>query len=312
MTIRRLLAAFAVLLACLVAGAGVALHRRDPLLSLPRPEHGLAADETAAARRDGRSLRHVVLHSAALGDIGFSVSLPDPLPAKRLPLVMVLGGLGTGGDNIRYVTAAGDNAVIGYDWPMPVHFYAGGTTLTQLPALYGRVMAVPAQVASALAWLREQPWADGGRVSLLGFSLGALAAPAIEDVAEHDGQTVGWTVLAYGGAPFGALVAGSPHVKPAWIRPVLASAVNFLLRPLQPTRHLSHLAGQFLILEGEDDSLVPAGARAHLRNAVPEPKTVIVFKGDHMGVGRDKTGLLQEIVASSKAWLVEKGAVDMP
>ena len=49
MAIRRLFAAFVILLSCAAAGAAIVLHRRDPLLSLPRPEHDLAAEETAAA-----------------------------------------------------------------------------------------------------------------------------------------------------------------------------------------------------------------------------------------------------------------------
>jgi hypothetical protein len=44
--------------------------------------------------------------------------------------------------------------------------------------------------------------------------------------------------------------------------------------------------------------------------AAPTPKTVIKFDGDHMGVGPDKLGLLQKIIATSKTWLIEKGAVD--
>jgi dipeptidyl aminopeptidase/acylaminoacyl peptidase len=46
-------------------------------------------------------------------------------------------------------------------------------------------LAITAQVNSALSWLIAQPWADRQRISLLGFSLGALAAPAIEDVGEY-------------------------------------------------------------------------------------------------------------------------------
>ena len=39
-------------------------------------------------------------------------------------------------------------------------------------------------------------------VSLLGFSQGALAVPGVEDIAAHDGTRVGWTIIAYGGAPW--------------------------------------------------------------------------------------------------------------
>ena len=291
-------------------GALLWLYYRDPLSSLPQPQHQVWADRTAPVLHSRRSLEHITLHNTALGDIGITVSLPNPLPDKKLPILVVLGGLGTGENNIRYITDAGDNAIVGYDWPMPVRFYGGLASLTQISDVYNHVMAIPAQVPSAIRWLSAEPWADRQRISILGFSLGALAAPAIQDVAEHDGQHIGWTILAYGGAPFGELVAANPHIKPGWVRPILASAIDLLLRPLQPTRHLAQLSGQFLVLEGHDDLLIPKDARARLRDAVPAPKTVMELSGDHMGVGQDKVALLQQIIVAGRTWLVERGAVD--
>jgi surfactin synthase thioesterase subunit len=291
------------------AGAGLWLDHRDALSALPRPEHGLQIDRTAVAYRGRRRFEHMIFKTAALGEIGVIVSLPDPLPDRRLPLLVVLGGLGTGEDNIRSLPDAGDNVIIGYDWPIPVRF-DGFKALTHTLGLYQAIMAIPAQVTSAIEFLASQPWADDRRISLLGYSLGALAAPAIEDVAEHDGRNIGWTILAYGGAPFGELVAASPHVRPGWVRPILASIINVLFHPLQPTEHLAHLSGQFLILEGHGDALIPEAARARLREAAPEPKTIVAFEGDHMGVGREKTALLQLIIATSETWLIEKGAVN--
>lgn len=304
----RISRSVAVVLVVLAIG-GAALWLAPPR-TLPTPQHELRVERTAPVLRDGRAVEHVELHGGSLGDIGITLSLPDPLPDKPLPILIVLGGLGTGENNIRSLTDTGDTAIIGYDWPMPVRFYDGVGSLTQLPGLYRRIMAIPAQVSTALFWAGTQPWADRRRISLLGFSLGALAAPAIQDVAERDGQAIGWTILAYGGAPFGALVAANPHIKPGWLRPILAPILDLALDPLQPTRHLAQLSGQFLILEGADDSLIPTAARLRLREAVPEPKTLITFDGGHMGVGADKQALLRDIIAKSRAWLVDKGAVD--
>ena len=283
--------------------------RRDPLALLPRPHHDLTADRAPAAVADGRRIEHVVLHDPKRGDIGLVISLPEPLPAKPLPILFVLGGLGTGESNIRYLADAGDNAIVGYDWPIPVRFYDGPAGFLRLMKLYRRLMAIPAQVTSALEWLAAEPWADR-RISLLGFSLGALAAPAIAHVAERDGRPIGWTILAYGGAPLGDLVAANPHVRPGWVRALLAPIVDGLLAPLQPTRHLPDLTSQFLVLEGADDALVPAAAQARLRDAVPEPKTVERLAGDHVGVGPDKAAVLAKIIADSKGWLIDKGAID--
>jgi hypothetical protein len=310
MTVGRSLVAIAVLLICAIAGTVFWLDHRDPLSALPPPRHDLAADRGGREQRNHRTVEHIVLHNDALGDIGIVVSLPDPLPDRKLPILLVLGGLGTGENNIRNLPDAGNNAVIGYDWPIPVRFYSSIEAVSRLPDLYARLMAIPAQVASALWWLARQPWADDRRITLMGFSLGALAAPAVEDAAERDGQRIGWTILAYGGAPFGTMIAANPHIKPGWVRPVLAASLDLILRPLQPVRHLARISGQFLVLEGSGDSLIPEAARTRLREAVPPPKTVIAFNSDHMGVGRDKMALLQEIIEASKTWLTEKGAID--
>ena len=305
---RSIVMAFALMVG---AGSGAALwlDHRDALSSLPRPQHALAIDRTTLVYRDRRRLEHIVFKTVALGEIGVMVSLPDPLPDRKLPLVIVLGGLGSGEDNIGDLPDAGDNVIVGYDWPIPLRF-DDFRSLTHALGLYRAVMAIPAQVASAIDFLASQPWADDQRISLLGYSLGALAAPAIEDVAERDGRNIGWTILAYGGAPFGELVAASPHVRPRWARPILASAVDVFFHPLQPTEHLARLSGQFLILEGRGDALIPESARARLRDAAPAPKTIVAFEGDHMGVGSKKAALLQRIIAASAAWLVEKGAAN--
>ena len=290
------------------SGAGLWLDYRDALSSLPRPQHGLEIDRTTLAYRDRRRVEHMVFRTAALGEIGVVVSLPDPAPDRKLPLLIVLGGLGTGEDNIRDLPDAGDNVVVGYDWPIPLRFDGFGS-LTRALGDYRDAMAIPAQVASAIDFLASQPWADDHRISLLGYSLGALAAPAIEDVAEHDGRNIGWTILAYGGAPLETSwppVRTSSRVGRAQFSPRPSSVAP----SLATDRTSGPPVGPIPDLGGSRRLVDPESARARLREATPEPKTIIAFEGEHMGVGGKKAALLQRIIAASAAWLVEKGAVD--
>ena len=285
---------------------------RHPLAFLPPPEHRLEAERMSLPAQNNRLVEHIMLHGNELGDIAFTLSLPDPLPSKKLPVVLIMGGHVTEADCIGYINEAGDNAIVGYAWPLPVRLHAVRDFILQAPGIYHRVMTIPGQVASALCWLIEQSWADTERLSLLGFSQGALAVPAVQDLAAHDGIRIGWTIIAYGGAPLGALLAANPHLKPTWLRKALAPMVDLAFHSLEPTVHLPRLSGKFLVLEGCDDSLIPEKARNRLREAAPEPKTVITFDGDHMGAGPDKMALLQKIIETSKTWLIENGAINRP
>ncbi|HUY68016.1 MAG TPA: hypothetical protein VMV79_01795 [Alphaproteobacteria bacterium] len=307
---RRLFRTILLLALAGVTGLFLWYYIRDPAVFLPAARHDLPATINTPVIMDGRRVEHVTLDGGSLGTIGFAVSFPDPMPAGKLPVLLVLGGLGDGIDNISYIKNAGDNVMVGYDWPIPVRFPEGLDFVRQVPALYAHVMSIPGQAASVIGWLATQPWADGKRFSVLGFSLGALAAPAIENLATQGGHKIGWTIIAYGGAPLGALFANDPHMKPAWLRHVIGPVIDVLLRPAEPTVNLPHLSGHFLVLEGNDDHLMPPAERFLMRDAVPAPKDVVIFGGRHMGVGPGKMKLLAEIIGTSRAWLTANGAVN--
>lgn len=295
----------AVLIVGIIIGAVAGYNRPLPDPSLV----DLIAREDLAPL-PGRRVEHVTLHTEFIGDIGLAISLPDPPPATAMPIVMVLGGLDTGEHNLRNITDAGNNIIIGYDWPMPVAAPNDPMFILKTPQFYKGAMDAPAQIASAIDWLTTQPWADPDHISILGYSMGALAAPAAQDLTQQAGHLVQWTILAYGGAPLADVLLGDQHIKPEWLRYALAPLVKILLHPLEPVPHLTNLTGHFLILEGKDDSLIPEAARAALRDAAPQPKTVVVLEGDHMGIGPDKAELLQKIIATSREWLAANKAVN--
>jgi hypothetical protein len=148
-------AAAAILIVAALATTTTWWTRHDPLYLLPRSASAPAVQLDRVEHRAGRVFEHVTLSDTRLGSIGFTVSLPDPLPGRKLPLVVVLGGLGTGEHNIRAVHEAGDNIVVGYDWPLARA--PRSSDLLRLPALRGQVLSVPGQVAAALHWLLAQP-----------------------------------------------------------------------------------------------------------------------------------------------------------
>lgn len=306
------------------AGALVALaavvawwRLQEPLGALPRdPAAAVTVVEERRERWDGRVLLHVAIRGPSVGETRFVVSLPDPVPDEGVPVVVVLGGLSGASRSIRRIgELAGDpgpNAFIGYDWPLPRDAPPLHEMALRLPALRRAVLSVPGQVDAILSWASGQRWADPGRVSLLGFSLGAFVAPAALRLVEERGGAVRWTVLGYAGAPIGAVVAGHPGVRPRWLAGAAGAAADLLLHPLEPAIHLPRVRGRFLVLRAGSDRLVAAGAAERYAALVPEPHTLVVVDGDHMGVGGERRKLLEKVVGLSRSWLESEGAILPP
>ncbi len=303
-------AAAAILIAAALAATTTWWTRHDPLYFLPRSASAPAVQLDRIEHRAGRVFEHVTLSDRRLGSIEFTVSLPDPLPGRKLPLIAVLGGLGTGEHNIRAIRNAGDNIVVGYDWPFATALRT--SDLLRLPALRAQVLSVPGQVTAALRWVVAQPWSDADRISLVGFSLGSVAAPAVQRVAMAERIRIGWTVLAYGGAPIDALVRGDTRIRPGWARPLLALGAELLLAPVDPALHLPALAGRFLVLGSTDDSIVSEEASRSLEALTPMPKVTIRLPGDHVGTGPDREAFLDAALTVIRCWLVAEGAVNSP
>jgi hypothetical protein len=301
-----------VLLLVLLLWLGLrALVPTDALAALPRAGGVSVLRMEEEPPSDGRQLRRVVLRSEALGDISLAINVPHPQPARPLPVVFVLGGHQTGQAAIDTLGPPGENVLVGYDWPIPRKLpRSTWEWLQATPALRRQVLGVPGQVTAALAWLREQPWADDERMSLAGFSLGAIAAPAIQRVATAEGLRIGWTVLGYGGAGLGDLLAEHPAVRRHRLGGVVAQAVGVLLHPIEPALHLPALQGRFLVISGRGDALISQRAVTRFHTLTPEPREVVFLEGDHPGTGSRQQALLEEIVAVTRAWLVSQGAVN--
>lgn len=307
----------AILAALAVVAAGAAwLRGQEPVAALPRQRPGELASvvELRQERWRDRKILHVALDGGAIGRVRFVVSLPDPLPDHPVPVVIVLGGMGAGSDAIRELTEVGGdpgpNAIIGYDWPLPRRLPGLLEMALRAPALRRQALSVPGQVDALLRWASQEPWADTARVSLLGFSFGAFAAPAVQRLAEERGASVRWTVLGYSGAPIGAVIAGHPKVRPRWLASGLGSVADLLLRPVEPSFHLPHLHGHFLVVEAGSDRLIAPAAAERVRELTPQPRSVVLVEGDHMGIGPNTQGLLRQVIEVTRAWLVAQGGLD--
>ncbi len=306
-----LLGAF-VALVCVSGGWLAWQLMRDPLAAFPREPAGLRiiSEErfAPADSSDVRQYRKLVFASTEGERVRITVNLPAHGPARPLPVLILLGGLRTGQNNVKYVPQPGDNVIIGYEYPIEKKIRLGPAIVWKAAALRRAMLQVPGQVTAIIRWTRSQPWADPERISVLGFSLGALYLPAVHRLARDRDLPLGPAIMAYGGADIAALLSHRLNEGPQWSRDLIAALAAVLLRPVEPALHLPWLRGEFLLISGADDSLIPEASARLMQELTPEPKTVIRLEGGHIDGG--KSELARTIVAISRGWLVERGAIN--
>ena len=258
-----------------------------------------------------RIIQQYTIDDSGLGIINIAVSFPNPMPSHPLPVLFILGGLETGFDSVQHVSDIGDNILVGYNWPINSKLPKGISILTESPSIYKGIYKSPGQIAKAIEWVSDQSWAEKEKISLLGFSIGAIASPAVQHIIENRGLTnIGWTVFAYGGTNIGQLVNSNPNIKPKWAKPLFGWIIQLLFNPIDPKEHLEYISGNFLLINGKDDEFIPKESSSLMQKLTPSPKNIILLDGKHMGVGEKQKELLSIIIKETRMWLKQNGAIN--
>jgi hypothetical protein len=318
---RGVLSALGLLVLAFVAVLGVTALRLtgNPMPVLERDLSGIAVvrdSAYAATTRSGeaRLYRDLHLYGPGVGDIHVTLSLPADATESgesgesRLPIVLVLGGLEVGRESLRYIGRHGRNALVSYEYPYSPDYWYEGTPIREIPAIQSAVLSVPAQVAAALHWTAGAHWADRDRIVLLGYSFGALFVPAAYRIVEASGLTPAGSIVAYGGADLALLFRANLDMTPTWQRDALAGLAAVAVAPIDPARHLPHIAGDMLLLNGTRDHQIPWAAVERLRNSKPEPRTIVSLDAGHMHP--TLPDLTDRIVEESRTWLLNRGFVE--
>jgi hypothetical protein len=309
-----LLGAVALVAACLGLFVGWLLldDQSDPerLIEGPLPDVTAATVRPYAGGgcRKRRLCRDVTLDPAAERPVRIAISLPGNASPEPLPAVILVGGLRTGREALAHVPHLGRNAVITYEYPLRRDHWRRGFLPAQVVAARAAALAVPGQLAAVVRWTRAQPWADPDRVSLVGVSLGALVLPAAQRTAAAHGESLGPTILAYGGTGLFAILRATLAQDRPWLGAGAAWLGSLGLRAIEPAVHLPHLVGEFLLINGSDDPRIPATSAVGLHRLTPEPKEVRLLSPGHFDA--DDRELLDEILAICRAWLARRRALN--
>ena len=287
---------------------------RDPLAVIQRRLGHIDATQDSTytvvtASGETRRFVDMLLQTGSGESIVCTLSLPSDLApgGEKLPVVLILGGLSSGRMSLKYVQVHGRNVLVGYQYPYTQGTWYENAGPGEIPRIRRAVHAVPAQCSALVEWIQQQPWADAGRVQLLGYSFGALFTPAALRVMQADHLTIPTATIAFGGADLGAIGAqniGGPRGARKLVVWLAASA----LRPIEPELHLPHLRGEFLLISGTHDAMIPVRCAQRLQDLTPDPKTIVNLDAEHLDPRRPEQ--MQLVVQINRTWLLERGAVN--
>ncbi len=291
---------------------GAHYYWHDPLPSIAHLEHPLRVkhltEQLVQVNQEKRQYLHITFRRGKLDTFRVTISLPVNLKAKRLPVIVLLGGLEIGRKSLRYIPQQGANIVVAYEYPYRPRYWYDGTPVEQIPLIRRSVLAVPAQVTQLIIWLRQQNWADTTRISVLGYSFGALAVPAVLRVMNaHHLQPAG-VIMAYGGSNLYEILKANLKTIPSIFRPFLARAISLALLPLEPAKHLPYLQGPFLLINGKFDRQIPEKSWRELHRLTPAPKDTVVLAEGHLHP--KKKTLILKVIKESYQWLKHHGLIN--
>lgn len=284
---------------------------RDPMVLLDRGARLLVLVERRETDEripggEVRRIQDLTFQATPVGPLRVVVSLPVKIP-HPLPVVVVLGGLEAGRKSLSHVPRHGVNALVACDYPQQPSWYEGAP-LGELPSIRAAALAMPELVAGLMTWIRSQPWADSGRVSLLGYSFGAVFAPACTRLLEHRGQGPFRLVMAFGGADLPGLFDANVAVHPRPLKWAAGRTLGALVRPLEPSLHLPHLRTGALVILGTGDAKVPYRNARLMHDLHGGPKHLLELNAPHLDPRRPDLSAL--VVEASRAWLVAQGAMN--
>ena len=280
---------------------GEVLKRRDYLPYFQSRKSELqAASEILLEQKDTTAIYRLELRSADGLVVDGHLQVPLAVDDKKLPVILILGGLHTGKSTLTYLPPSRDMMLLALDYPY--HGKKRGLSMREfvvgLPEIRQAMLdSVPASML-ALDYLWTRPDVDRERVLLAGGSFGALFSPA---VAAADPRVSALAVF-FGAGDLPALVR--THLDVPWpLRLPLSWLGGVIVSPMEPLKYIHHVAPRpIFMLNGTEDSSMPERYARLLHDRAGVPKTIHWIPLGHVDIR--STALHREILDHFLRWLV--------
>jgi fermentation-respiration switch protein FrsA (DUF1100 family) len=258
--------------ALLAAIAVVALSVFALYLELAIPKHEyflerrgtLVSQEIVASSENGVVHKTVRLESSSGLVVDMRVARPATGPGETLPVIIVMGGEGTGKDAVDLVGEPDGVAYLALDYP-----YRGSheldafwESISAIPAIQQAFLDSPPAMSLAVDWLQQQNWFDPDNVELVGASLGVPFTAVAGAIDERFTRV--W--LLHGGArnlPW-VMHAGRRHVENEWLRGIVARGALLLVHgnSFEAIDWIPRIAPRpVVIVAARNDDFVPPEAK---------------------------------------------------
>lgn len=288
------------------------VYLRDPLQAIDK---GVSVLNIASYQETNEQIvsqkrQYIDYHLQAESGENISVycSFPDSIPVSGLPVMVIMGGLHIGRQNFSFIQSPGNNILIIYDYPYSPEYWYEGTALTEIPKIRNAVLDVPSRLVWLLNWIRKQAWADSSRISVLGYSFGALFIPAVYRLAKSHELSLEAGIICYGGADIRRMLYTNLKKNHEPARILLSYFAATAINAVEPAHHLPYLQNEFLLINGNKDRQIPEESWLLLHRLTPDPKTILILDEGHMHP--DKPALTQKLVKMSQDWLISKGIIN--
>jgi hypothetical protein len=303
MPIRKILL-IALALFCVVIGAYVlelAIPKRDYFIE----RRGVLTDqEIMESSQDGVVSKRVRLESSSGLSVDMRVVRPKTAPGETLPVIVVMGGEGTGKDAVDLVGAPQGIAYVALDYPYEgdQELDAFWESLTAIPSIQQAFLDSPPAMSLAVDWAEQQSWFDPDNVELVGASLG-VPFTAVAGALDSRFTRV-W--LLHGGAenvPW-VMHVGRRYVENEFLRGLLARLALLLVygNSFETLEWIPEIAPRpLVVVAARNDDFVPIDAQQPFVDAAAasEHIEVVWTEGRHIRpTRRDELQQLLDIVLS--------------
>lgn len=224
----------------------------------------LVRQDILAASENGVVQKTVHLESSSGLRVDMRLVRPATQPGETLPVIIVMGGEGTGKDAVDLVGEPDGIAYLALDYPYDgdQELDAFWESITAIPGIQQAFLDSPPAMSLAVDWAQQQAWFDADNVELVGASLGVPFTAVAGAIDERFTRV--W--LLHGGArnlPW-VMHLGRRYIENEFLRGIVARGALLLVygNSFEAIDWIHEIAPRpLVIVAAKEDDFVPAEAQ---------------------------------------------------